>query len=357
MATLSACSAGSSEATDQVSSKLVPTDLDRCRPELLQTASRACADDAKPTAIWASYEDSVPITVSEGYSYQVRLLWDGLGNTHGAVRFVPTVSGTYVLYLGTTYMPLNVVAYPGASIIPTCAHTITDAYSTFLTGETCSGFKVAYPITLRAGQAYGLLFGPVHPQVSVRLRLEAPVDPGLTAADYGAASPICRNVSSEGCALAATESIPVSSPGPITSGHVYGVALEPGDGKNRAFVGFVPDYTDDFDVYLGSPSVPLAISEAGVRLAPVCGGGLSQSPGQQLGCAELRVVHQVHLSAKKRYQLELGPASNDWVRVFVTPHNPDTDGDGLSDPFDGCPSDASKTSPGACGCGVPECPG
>lgn len=31
---------------------------------------------------------------------------------------------------------------------------------------------------------------------------------------------------------------------------------------------------------------------------------------------------------------------------------PDTDGDGTLDPDDGCPDDANKTDPGACGCGV-----
>jgi hypothetical protein len=32
----------------------------------------------------------------------------------------------------------------------------------------------------------------------------------------------------------------------------------------------------------------------------------------------------------------------------------DSDGDGVPDCFDGCPSDSAKTSPGACGCGVPD---
>jgi len=32
----------------------------------------------------------------------------------------------------------------------------------------------------------------------------------------------------------------------------------------------------------------------------------------------------------------------------------DTDGDGVPDCFDGCPADSAKTSPGACGCGVPD---
>lgn len=31
---------------------------------------------------------------------------------------------------------------------------------------------------------------------------------------------------------------------------------------------------------------------------------------------------------------------------------PDTDGDGVRDPLDGCPSDAAKTVPGVCGCGL-----
>lgn len=33
---------------------------------------------------------------------------------------------------------------------------------------------------------------------------------------------------------------------------------------------------------------------------------------------------------------------------------PDSDGDGLIDACDGCPSDPNKTAPGACGCGVPD---
>ena len=37
-----------------------------------------------------------------------------------------------------------------------------------------------------------------------------------------------------------------------------------------------------------------------------------------------------------------------------TPCSPDSDGDGLPDPCDGCPTDPSKTAPGSCGCGAPE---
>ena len=33
---------------------------------------------------------------------------------------------------------------------------------------------------------------------------------------------------------------------------------------------------------------------------------------------------------------------------------PDSDGDGVRDPLDGCPNDPNKTDPGACGCGNPE---
>jgi len=45
-----------------------------------------------------------------------------------------------------------------------------------------------------------------------------------------------------------------------------------------------------------------------------------------------------------------------WSESFVnTPYEPpctDTDGDGVCDDEDGCPSDPAKTEPGACGCGV-----
>ncbi|GMU20879.1 MAG: hypothetical protein AMXMBFR13_09750 [Phycisphaerae bacterium] len=56
-----------------------------------------------------------------------------------------------------------------------------------------------------------------------------------------------------------------------------------------------------------------------------------------------------------------GRSAGDSVAVIVQPASPpppppstDRDGDGVPDDEDGCPNDASKTVPGACGCGVPE---
>ncbi len=34
--------------------------------------------------------------------------------------------------------------------------------------------------------------------------------------------------------------------------------------------------------------------------------------------------------------------------------DPDTDGDGVPDSLDGCPTDPNKIAPGPCGCGVPD---
>jgi len=39
---------------------------------------------------------------------------------------------------------------------------------------------------------------------------------------------------------------------------------------------------------------------------------------------------------------------------FVEPVLQDADGDGIGDALDGCPNDAAKTAPGACGCGTPD---
>ena len=139
-------------------------------------------------------------------------------------------------------------------------------------------------------------------------------------------------------------------PPDVTSGIAYGVHLQEVAGKYEASLEFVPPYTDDYLVSLGTPLVPVRVTTGGHDAPVTCGQLLPVEERTAItgsACDPIRAAFRVHLLGGQKARIELGrePASlnHRWVRVVVANTGVDSDGDGVADPYDVCPNDATAT--------------
>ncbi|HMN05098.1 MAG TPA: hypothetical protein PKD45_05165, partial [Flavobacteriales bacterium] len=97
-----------------------------------------------------------------------------------------------------------------------------------------------------------------------------------------------------------------------------------------------------------SGEVVLAASDLDAGAGSYCGVDSTVLSPASLGCSDVDVARPVQL---KVYYTNGGIAT---CTAMVTALQVDSDGDGVLDCADGCPTDPLKTAPGLCGCGNPD---
>jgi alpha-tubulin suppressor-like RCC1 family protein len=168
---LSSCNSDSASKSRQSSRAVVLNDITRCELESFRASvGYACnpstlGSEARVTA--AQFGSTNVPFVHPGFLYGVRLPTAEGDMFAGSVALVPAVSGSYMLYLGTPNVPVEVLG-----LAPACGRYLPEESLETLTGTDCQRkFLGAYRLELQAGQTYELRLGPLAPQNWVRVLL------------------------------------------------------------------------------------------------------------------------------------------------------------------------------------------
>ncbi len=281
----------------------------QCRPLVDQHTPRACsiveAQGTIPIRTSALGENQGPNIEPDLKAYGVHLLRSA-GPNGGQLSFVAQNSGRYIAYLGTPYIPFEIVE-DIASIGPVCTGPVDR------TG--CAPLRRGFVYDFEAGKTYRLRFGPISPQRWVRLIL---IDTAFGQSCMPEEPPSFVTACAAGTARPQRlELPPVGEDGPeIFLDTVYGAALFEGEGQNSGSLRFTPSSDGFYTLYLGTPHVPFLVRDvsSGLRHRAEC---TSQFSG--FTCHPLRRAYTYSLKAQTEYRLEFGPtARNRWVRFLAT---------------------------------------
>ncbi|MFZ5893494.1 MAG: thrombospondin type 3 repeat-containing protein [Myxococcota bacterium] len=364
---LTACSSASSQETTGVSGEAVLTDFARCGNARLDTFDRACTvTERRVTVVQAGDNPNAFLPYLAGDTFTSIHLWNVNGMNEGYVRFdpPPNAQGEWAFYLGTPNVPLT-ITNASSSEQTICTRYVSDTLANELIGRDCR-LKGAYVADLHGGP-FLLHFGPIDPSVEV---ITLVAERRHESDFVGVGSRECSNAElgalTTACSVAdATTPIRAGDFGTVDAPDLaldtaYGVHLQPLAGAYEGSVEFVPPYTDDYLVSLGTPFIPTRVTSGGEDASVTCGHWLSTETKASVtggACESIRSAFRVHLTGGQKARLELGrePAEKDhqWVRVVVSATHIDSDGDGVADPYDVCPNDPTATvdedGDGVCG--------
>jgi len=336
-----------------LSSSMVLADLTRCGAARLDGLAAACTAGATPVPI-----TSRPLNLSSGNSaqifteraYGVHLHASARGNG-GSLLFRSAAAGEYVFYLGTPNVPFDVTERGTNLPAPrVCSQFIGGALE-----GSCAEFKGAYVVTLAANREYDITLGTLSPQSWTRLFVTKRAESGRILAHLASCSEPQLESLEQACPIASSTTainagtLGEPSPASLSVHTAYGVHLQSVAGDLEGAFSFTPPYTSDYVVHLGTPNVPMAMTLNGDVQPAVCGSYISDAVATAVtgaACTPLRGVHRFSaLAGGEVHRLELGPtpSGESWVRLIIEPTDPDTDGDGVSDPLDVCPTDPTAT--------------
>jgi len=296
----SSCAATPDSADDDTSVDLQPLSCNVGAPGAL---ADACGKAANPLSITSGAEVTAGQT-----AYGVHLVANGSAN-EAVLGFEPLLSGTYDIYLGTPNIPFAVLDNSQRAPVPetpTCSSTIA--------ATECSSLRKVGSYQLRGNASYTLRFGPTNLSY-VRLYIQQRVDAPATCSAGGLTAESAACTATAGGDLRFTALPPGSeSTAPIALDTVYGVHLVGAspvfDGAYAGVFDFTPASDGDYELYLGTPNVPLAISGDGAVVVGDCTRTIAASE-----CSALRRGTRLTLRGGVTYRFELGPTSVSYVRV------------------------------------------
>jgi hypothetical protein len=231
------------------------------------------------------------------------------GANEGVIHFEARETGTYQIYIGTPNIPFRVETTAGALIAPTCVSSISSSECTYLRKVS------SYEFT--QGQVVRIEFGPTTAVRYVRLFIQATIEPPRTCGpeELDEAALACT-ASGDGATATNATALATSFESPpvmLELDGVYGVRLPAATGTNTTayagVVAFRPPAAGIYELYLGTPNIPLRIMGHDTPANAVCSRYISSAE-----CTYLRRGTVLALD-DDTYRLEFGPSPNSYVRV------------------------------------------
>ena len=292
---ISGCSAGSvgDDAANQLSESLT------CSLGVAQALGDACGKANTEVAITGSAiaNATPPLVQADGSAYGVRFV-EGATN-EAALRFQPLQTTNYNFYLGAPNVPFRVVGPNGVVATASCTSAVTSI--------ECNKLRKVSTVALTAGVLYRLEFGPTTAARYARLFIQTRVEPVATcgADDLTTAGAACQSTQSPSTKLPAAPLGATVAPATVLD-RVYTATL-PTTGPNTFGGGFdfTPDTSGSYELFLGTPKIPLKVSTGASPVQPTCSRGIPSSE-----CTLLRRGDRLSLIAGTTYRFELGPNVN-----------------------------------------------
>lgn len=289
------CSGGAPAESEQ--SRSLTQELS-CDLGVAQSLSNACTKANAEVSVTASTlaSASPPEVLADSSAYGVRLV--GSTTFEGALRFTPLQTTSYNIYLGAPNLPFRVVG-PAGEVLPTCSSPVS--------AVECNKLRKVGSYVLTAGQSYRLEIGPTTAARYLRLYIQTRVEPVATcsASDLTRLSAACTDSNAGSSALVA--SFPdAPTPPSATLNSVYTITLQTvGTNTYAGSFTFTPADSDDYELYLGTPKIPLAVSVNASPVQPDCSRLVSSAE-----CNLLRRGDRFSLQAGVTYRFTLGPNVN-----------------------------------------------
>jgi hypothetical protein len=226
------------------------------------------------------------------------------GKNEGVVVFEAPHAGTYQIYLGTPNIPFRVASSTGASIAPSCVSGITSSECTYLRKVLTYNFT--------QGQVVRIEFGPTTAVRYVRLFIQSTIEaPATCGPDELDEAELACTASGEGATAINATALATGGAAPFLElDGVYGVRLPASNTTGYAgVVAFRPPAPGTYELYLGTPNIPLRIMGHDTPANAVC---TRYIPSAE--CTYLRRGTSLALR-DETYRLEFGPGANSYVRV------------------------------------------
>jgi len=212
----------------------------------------------------------------------VHLVAGATGN-EGVVEFTSSDAGLYNVYLGTPNIPFRIVAPDGSVVASTC--------TTLVSSSECAYLRRASTYPFAANTAYRLEFGPTTERY-VRVVVLAHVPEQVcSAGDLSEQANACQATGEDDVPW------PDHSAVSISLDTVYGLHLPSYGG----YFSFTPSTTGEYELYLGTPNLPVGISAANEHVRLSCTTTLDAD-----ACPAFRRVDRMTLVAGHDYTFGFG---------------------------------------------------
>lgn len=253
---------------------------------------------------------SAPAITADRQAYGIRLHLVSANSYDGAVEFVPPQTATYQIYMSSPNAGVRVLV-PGGN-----GQAMTSSCSSSVTSTECSVLRRVDSLTLIGGQHYRIEIGTTTTNyIRLFIQTRDPVAAVCEADELTSVELACTTAAA-GDEVIAASPIGQNPVNQFQVDHVYGLQLSPdGLGNYGGGVSFRPPFDGEYELYLGTPNIPVQVTEFFSRatVAATCSRYIGASE-----CNLLRRGTRLTLHSDRPYRFDFGPIhANSYVRATL----------------------------------------